>query len=232
MLNLFVTGTDTDVGKTLVSCAMLAAFRKHGLSTVGYKPISAGCEYTPRGLENADAKALLAESSLPVTLTQINPIAYEPPVAPHIAAEKSGVAICSQKILDGWKTLASMQPDVLLTEGAGGWQLPINHVQTLPDVLTELNPRVVLVVGMRLGCLNHSLLTAQAVVHQGFELCGWIANYIQADMPYAAENIQTLKAMFNAPLLGEVPYLGAEEQHAGRFELAVDALDVSTLLPS
>ena len=230
MLNLFITGTDTDVGKTLVSCALLAALQRQGLSTIGYKPISAGCKATSQGLENADALALLQHSSLSVTLQQVNPIAFEPPIAPHIAAELAGTTIDSQTVVEGWEALANLRPDVLLTEGAGGWQLPINTQQTLPEVLSVIRPKVILVVGMRLGCLNHSLLTVQAIKAQGFELTGWIANYIEQDMPVAEQNIETLMRMIPAPLLGEIPFLGRESEHAQQLDRAVNALDLSQLL--
>ncbi|WP_100655610.1 dethiobiotin synthase [Alteromonas flava] len=207
MLNLFVTGTDTDVGKTVVSAALLQAYAKLGRCVVGYKPISAGCEQGLAGLENADAKQLLAASNLPVTLAQVNPIAFAPPIAPHIAAEQVGTMINPQDIVNGWHALAALQPDVILTEGAGGWSLPLSLTLTLPEVLSELKPKVVLVVGMRLGCLNHALLTAAAIRQGGFELVGWVANHVTAEMPFRAENIATLLKMLNAPLLGEVPFL-------------------------
>lgn len=228
MLNLFVTGTDTDVGKTLISTGLLEAFNRLNKQTIGYKPISAGCEQTEFGLENGDAKALQQYSSVALTLNQVNPIAFAPPIAPHIAAEQVGQTIAASKIMAGWQRLADLQPDVLLTEGAGGWQLPINNQQCLPEVLTELKPQVIIVVGMRLGCLNHSLLTVDAIKQKGFEIAGWVANHLCTDMPVATKNLSTLKAFIDAPLIGEVPYLGDDAQ-SNAVQRVADCLDVSGL---
>lgn len=230
MKNLFVTGTDTDVGKTLISCGLLIAFQKQGLSTLGYKPISAGCEKAPQGLVNDDAAQLLACSSIEVSLSEVNPIAFEPPIAPHIAANLVDTNIDSHAVTDGWMHLARKRPDVLLTEGAGGWSLPINDYQTLPEVLLPLDMKVVMVVGMRLGCLNHALLTANTIQQQGFTLSGWIANHLSNDMPYAEENIQTLEQHLEAPLIGKVPYLTSTDASLDVYEHVAQYLNPSRLL--
>ncbi|MBT0587631.1 dethiobiotin synthase [Alteromonas oceanisediminis] len=231
MQSLFVTGTDTDVGKTVVTGGLLKAFATRGLSTLGYKPIAAGCESTPRGLENADALFLQHCSSVRAPLIEVNPVTYAPPIAPHIAATLAEQPIASEQVIAGWHQLASYQPDVLITEGAGGWALPISHQDTFPSILRQLPLRVILVVGMRLGCLNHALLTASAVRADGFELAGWVANHLSATMPYLQDNIDTLSHLLGAPLLGQVPYLNNDPNNPFEHTLGAEQyLDIAPLL--
>lgn len=230
MQSFFVTGTDTDVGKTFIACGLLQAFNHKGLKTIGYKPISAGCERVNGELENDDAKRLLAESNVPLTLPDVNPIAFEPPIAPHIAAAQVHSVIKPQEIVTGWHHLAEKSPDVLLTEGAGGWELPINQSQTLPDVLKQIPCEVILVVGMQLGCLNHALLTANAIKNSGFKLAGWVANYLSSDMPVVEENIATLKSMIDAPLLGVVPWIQCLDEAMNASQQVNQYLNIDSLL--
>ena len=206
MQSYFVTGTDTDVGKTYVSAILLKAASEAGKKTVGYKPVSAGCEEINGRLVNEDASQLLANSSLPVSQDEVNPIAFVPPIAPHIAAKEAGVTIDSQTITEGYDHLKDLSPDLLIMEGAGGWRLPLGDKRYLSDIVKQLQLDVIIVVGMRLGCLNHALLTAEAVQRDGLKIKGWIANQLQPDMPKYAENLSTLKQDMPAPLLGEIPY--------------------------
>ena len=202
----FVTGTDTEVGKTYTSCKILQAFTRHGKVALGYKPVAAGCEWQNNQWENEDALALQASSSLHVPLAEINPITLPEPIAPHIAAQRQGATINEKVIVDGLQSLQQYQPDILLMEGAGGWRLPLSQERFLSDVVRDLQLEVILVVGMRLGCLNHALLTAEAIIADGLTLKGWVANQLSANMPVFEENLATLDALMPAPRLGLVPY--------------------------
>jgi len=202
----FVTGTDTDVGKTVCVSALLNVAHQQKLTTIAYKPISAGCEETLEGLRNEDALILQRHSQIDVAYDLINPIAFKPAIAPHIAAEKVQQPIQFETIDQGFCSLTKMHADLMLVEGAGGWHLPINHHQLLSDWVAMKGLPVILVVGLKLGCLNHALLTVQAIQQSGVPLAGWIANHTQQTMPYAAENVATLKSMIAAPLLAEVPF--------------------------
>lgn len=213
MQSYFVTGTDTDVGKTYVSAILLKAASEAGKKTVGYKPVSAGCEVINGRLVNEDASQLLANSSLPVSQDEVNPIAFVPPIAPHIAAQDAGVAISAETIKAGYMHLKAMSPDLLIMEGAGGWRLPLGDKRYLSDIVQQLKLDVIIVVGMRLGCLNHALLTAEAVQRDGLTIKGWIANQLHPDMPRYAENLDTLKAEMPAPFLGEIPYAKIPANH-------------------
>jgi dethiobiotin synthetase len=211
-LSYLVTGTDTGVGKTLVSCAMLHALSARGSRVAGFKPVAAGCD--PDG-RNEDAVLLSAASSVALTYAEVNPCCLEQPVAPHIAAAESGVRIELPDLLHAYHNLAG-KVDLVVVEGAGGFLVPLNDRQTFADLAVELQLSVVLVVGMRLGCLNHALLTAEAITARGLRLAGWVANVLDADMPALQENIETLRKRVAAPLLGVIPYLtspDAEKVH-------------------
>lgn len=206
----FVTGTDTGVGKTYAACALLRAASAAGLSTLGLKPVAAGCEETDGGLRNEDALALMAASTVALPYAQVNPFALRAALAPHIAAAQEGRRLRSAQIT-GLVRGALMQgrADFTLVEGAGGWRVPLNENETLADVARELALPVLLVVGIRLGCINHALLTAEAIRHDGLRLAGWVANAIDPQMEAQQENIDTLRERLAAPLLGVVPF-GAE----------------------
>ena len=206
----FVTGTDTEVGKTFVSSLFLQAAAQSGLSSVGYKPVSAGCEVIDGVLSNEDARALHAASSLPVSLQEVNPVTLEPPVAPHIAAEQAGLKIEKEDLIKGYEHLAGKHPDFMLMEGAGGWRLPLGNGLWMPQIVQALKLDVIVVVGMRLGCLNHAVLTCEAILNDGLNIKGWVANQLSADMPVYDENLATLKAVLPAPMLAEIPF-GADE---------------------
>ena len=193
----FVTGTDTSVGKTTVSCALLRAFAIQGYRVAGMKPIAAGRENG----QWQDVELLLAASNINVTRKQINPYAFEAPISPHLAAQQEDVTIDLSLINDCYRQL-SIQADIVIVEGAGGFLVPLNDFQTGEDLAKILSLPVILVVGIRLGCLNHTLLTARAISAARLSLVGWIANCIQSPMIAVTENIATLEQRLQAPLLG------------------------------
>ncbi len=197
----FVTGTDTSIGKTTVACALLRAFAAQGKKVVGMKPIAAGSENG----QWLDVEQLLAASNVNVTRQQINPYAFDPPISPHIAAQQAGVEIDLAVIQRAYQTLSN-QADIVIVEGAGGFLVPLNAQQTGADLACALNIPAILVVGMRLGCLNHALLTAQAIRAAGLILVGWVANCVDLQMLVLEENIVTLEQRLGCPLIGVVPF--------------------------
>jgi dethiobiotin synthetase len=227
----FVTGTDTDSGKTLVSAALLIAMARRGgvkgrqVSTLGVKPIASGCTQTPEGLRNGDALALMAASTLKLSYQQVNPIAFAPAIAPHIAATELGMSLSPEYVLSQLDLPAFAGADFCLIEGAGGWRLPLGRGCYLSELVQRLDLPVILVVGMRLGCLNHALLTQEAILADGLKLAGWVANVIDPNMSMLDENLQSLQEMMLSPFLGCVPHL--DEVSAER---AADFLTPSTLL--
>ncbi|WP_438951490.1 dethiobiotin synthase [Porticoccus sp.] len=204
----FVTGTNTGVGKTLISTALLAAGRDCGLTTVGLKPVAAGCEATAEGLRNADALALFAQSSLPLSYEEVNPVALAPAIAPHIAAAEAGRRLSAER-LAGFCRGIMMQPvDLLLVEGAGGWRVPLNERETFADLAKILQLPVILVVAMELGCINHTLLSAEAIQRDGLSLAGWVANQPgSVEMDRYQETLASLQARLPCPMIGAVPWL-------------------------
>jgi dethiobiotin synthetase len=216
----FVTGTDTGVGKTLVSCALLHALRARGRRAVGMKPVAAGCERGAAGLVNEDIEALLAASTPGFTREEINAYAFEPPIAPHLAAAEAGIAIDFARIERQYRELA-MRADCVVVEGAGGWLVPLSPSQTFADLAQRLSVPVVLVVGMRLGCLNHALLTAQSIQRAGLPLAGWVANRIDRHMPRFDENLAALRARVAAPLLGAVAFQAEPDPQRAARELSL-----------
>ena len=208
-MSYFVTGTDTGVGKTLVSCALLAAFATQGKRVAGFKPVAAGVDAD--GM-NDDAKALLAASNIPLNYERVNSYCLREAIAPHIAAARENVHIELPHILSAYREL-SEKADVVIVEGAGGFRVPLNWMLDNADLARELGLPVIVVVGMRLGCLNHALLTMEAIQSRGLKLAGWVANEITDAMPVQQENIEALKERIPAPLLGVVPYM--EKADAG-----------------
>lgn len=201
-MNYFVTGTDTGVGKTLISCALLHAFAAQGKSVAGMKPVAAGCDDDDL---NEDVKKLRAASNILTSLGQINPYSFFHPIAPHLAARHAGVSINLERILNSYHEL-STQAEVVIVEGAGGFLVPLNDTQDSADLAVALELPVILVVGMRLGCLNHALLTMRAINASGLKCAGWVANVLDPDMAALDENIKALQQRIKAPLLGIVPY--------------------------
>lgn len=211
MTTFFITGTDTDAGKTLITSASLYGLHQQGYQTLGFKPVAAGAEQTAQGLVNDDARLLAQHSSCDVSSFDINPICFEPPIAPHVAAQRAGVNIDSDQILADLKVLqAKTMPGVTLVEGAGGWKVPLDlSGHTLADLPKEERWPVILVVGMKLGCLNHALLTADAMISDGLGLVGWVANCIDPNMDELEANIESLQALLGTPCVGVVPHLSA-----------------------
>ena len=200
---MFVTGTDTGVGKTRVAVALIHALRSQGLRVAAMKPVSAG---SAPGELNEDVVALMQASNVRADLRDINPYAFDQPIAPHIAAQSAGVRIDLSVIEAAFSRLAA-EADVVVVEGAGGWRVPLNDREDLADLAQRLGLPVVLVVGLRLGCLNHALLTAESVVRQNMPWAGWIGNHIDPTMAAMAENIDALRARMPGPCLGIQPFI-------------------------
>lgn len=203
---IFVTGTDTGVGKTLVAQGLVRALRARGLWVAPMKPVASGCRATSAGLRNEDAEALIAAAGGGFAYQLVNPCAYAPAIAPHLAAAEAGRPISLPAIEAAYRQLAA-QSDLVVVEGAGGWRVPIDEQRTLAAVPRRLGLDVLMVVGVRLGCLNHALLTAEAIRADGCRLVGWVANLIAADDPRAQAQIDTLVRHLPAPLWGIVPWL-------------------------
>ncbi len=208
----FVTGTDTGVGKTLVTAALLLNARSFGLSAVGLKPVSAGCTLVNGQFVNDDALLLQRHASVLLDYAEVNPAALEPAIAPHIAAGRVGSELRAAGLAAAVTRVADKGHDVLLVEGAGGWLTPLNDSETMADVAGRLGYPVILVVNLRLGCLNHALLTVHAIQSAGLSLAGWVANSSGPAMEAFDENLQTLERRLNCLRLGTVPYLGRSPQ--------------------
>jgi dethiobiotin synthetase len=221
----FITGTDTDVGKTTIAAGLLHAARSAGMSTAAGKPVASGCELTPKGLRNADALALMAQCSLPLSYAEVNPVAFEPAIAPHLAAREAGVALTVQSLSGPMLHILNKGADFTLIEGAGGWRVPLADQDNLSDLAMALGLPVILVVGMRLGCINHALLTAEAIARDGLQLAGWVANIIDPKTSRLEENLATLAERLPAPCLGRVPRLKAVTAEAVAEYLQLDLLD-------
>ena len=200
-MSYFVIGTDTDVGKTLISCVLLEGFAMLGLQVVGMKPVSAGVN--EQGV-NEDVRLLRAAGNVEAANGQINPYRFEQAIAPHLAARFVGVNIDLSRIVESYRELAC-QADLVIVEGAGGFRVPLNDHQDGADLAIKLNLPLILVVGMRLGCLNHALLTVESILSRGLRLAGWVANCVDEDMSMRDENIAALQQRIEAPLLGVVP---------------------------
>jgi dethiobiotin synthetase len=223
MKGWFVTGTDTGVGKTWVSVALMHALRERGVSVLGMKPVAAGCTPTLEGLRNEDALMLLEAASFAVPYGEVNPYALEAPVAPHIAAQQVGVMVDLDTLSATAQRLAG-QADRLVVEGVGGWRVPLSDRADVAGLAIHLGLPVILVVGLRLGCLNHALLTAEAIAHAGVPLAGWVANLVDPHMASVAENVQDLMLRLPAPLLGVMPHM-----HGRPPRLAAPALNLDPL---
>ena len=221
----FITGTDTDVGKTTIAAGLLYAAREAGLSTAAGKPVASGCEMTSKGLRNADALALMAESSVELTYDEVNPFAFEPPIAPHIAAREAGAVVSVQSLLGPMRHILAKNADFTLIEGAGGWRVPLSGQDSLSDLAQRLDLPVILVVGVRLGCISHALLTAEAIARDGLQLAGWVANIIGPKNSRLEENLATLAERLPAPCLGRVPKLKSASAQAVAEHLQLDLLD-------
>ena len=210
----FVTGTDTDAGKTLVTSGLLALARRRGLTTLGLKPVASGCETTSEGLRNADALALQGQSHPAANYTMVNPFAFAPAIAPHLAARRTGVRLALDDLVDHARPLLAEQRDLTLIEGAGGWRVPLNGQEDLSALAVRLELPVILVVGLRLGCISHARLTAEAIRADGPRLAGWVGSLVDtafaADTSLYRDNLATLEATLPAPCLGVLPRLASD----------------------
>src|ERR1700677_1406927 len=202
---LFVTGTDTGIGKMRAAAALCRAFAARGARVAAMKPVASGCTLTPEGLRNDDALALLAAMNVRTDYSTVNPYAFAPAIAPHIAAREAGVDI-DFGVLDRAYERLRMQSEVLIVEGAGGWLAPLDAARGFADLAVHWQMEVVLVVGLRLGCLNHALLTVESIERRGLRLRGWVGNSVDAEFPRREENLRTLEARIAAPCIGAFSY--------------------------
>ncbi len=202
----FITGTDTDVGKTIIALGLIEKLQQQGYRVGAMKPLAAGCEGSSEGLRNADAIQLQQQSDIKLPYQVINPYVFAAAIAPHIAAAAEGVRVDIETIYQHYQTIAAAS-DCVIVEGAGGWQVPLNDFQTIADLAKRLQLPIILVVGMRLGCISHALLSVESIHAAKLPLAGWIANQIDPEMKCLEENIATLQQRIEAPLLGRIPYL-------------------------
>lgn len=201
----FITGTDTGVGKTWFTVLLMRFLHEKGVQVNGMKPIASGAEEHEGRLVNEDATAILAACASPLKYDEVNPFLYEPPVAPHIAADKAQKPIDIARIMAAYDSLQA-KSECLVVEGVGGWRVPVNDSQTLGHIAGKMQLPVILVVGLRLGCINHALLTAEAIRQDGLELAGWAVSTLEPDYLYREETLATLKQALNGPLLAEIPH--------------------------
>jgi len=220
----FVTGTDTEIGKTTIAAGLLHAARLAGLSTAAAKPVASGCVVTADGLRNDDALALLGECSLVLRYDEVNPQAFEPAIAPHLAAREAGVLLDVAALQEPVQAILDKCADFTLVEGAGGWRVPLAGQATLSDLAIALKLPVILVVGVRLGCINHALLTAEAILRDGLSLAGWVANVVDPHTSRLEDNLATLAQRLPAPCLGYIPCLAEATPAAVASYLNLDFL--------
>lgn len=221
--SVFISGTDTEVGKTWVSTALLRTLNGAGLHAVGMKPVASGCEDIDGALRNADALALIGASHGEIDYAICNPYALREAVAPHLAAQRSGVVIDLETIRQCHAHLQA-QADVVVVEGAGGWAVPLAPGLMQGDIPLALQLPVILVVGLRLGCINHALLSARAIVADGCRLLGWIGNAVDAQQPLQRENIATLQALLPAPCLGLLAHGATTDENSAALKPALAAV--------
>lgn len=205
MPRLFITGTDTGVGKTRVAAALCLAFAAAGHRVAGMKPVASGAQRTPQGLRNDDALALLAAMNVPAAYDDVNPYTFEPAIAPHLAAAAAATRI-DLDLLDRCYRKLALASEHTVVEGAGGWLAPLDAERTFADLAIRWQLDVILVVGLRLGCLNHALLTAEAIARRGLRLSGWVANAVEPHFEAREENLATLRSRIPAPCIGNFDY--------------------------
>lgn len=208
--SIFITGTDTEVGKTLYSELLLHSLNARGLRTAAMKPLASGAEVQEGKLRNADALALQRAANTSFSYELCNPYCFEPAIAPHLAAKYVGVRIEADVILHAYEQL-QRQADITVVEGVGGWLVPVNDNQTVADLVEAMGLPVILVVGMRLGCINHALLTAENIKNRGVRLLGWVANVMEPNMAHLDENIESIAQHIHAPLLDTIEFINSHD---------------------
>ena len=223
-VDYFVTGTDTNVGKTLVSAALIHSLARNGLKVAGMKPVAAGAELRDGQLWNEDVALLSGEANVTLPTHLIAPYLFKEAAAPHVAAALEGQQINPDTIFTAFEQIRA-QTEALIVEGAGGFCVPLTPQIDLADIAVRLQLDVILVVGLRLGCLNHAFLTAEAIATRGLRLAGWVVNQIDPAMPHQAANIEALRERLPAPCLGSLPWMSVPSA-----ALAADKLDFSPLL--
>jgi len=203
MHSFFITGTDTNIGKTAITCSLIAKCIEEGFRAGGMKPVAAGCHIENGYMISDDVKKIIEVSNVDLNIKEINPYSFELPIAPHISFKSNEIDIHLIK-----KYLRSFENkmDYLFIEGVGGYAVPLTETFTTADLVENLDIPVILVVGMKLGCINHTLLTVESILNKKQKLCGWVANRIDRDMRAYEENFSFLKEKIKAPCLGEVPY--------------------------
>lgn len=225
MSGFFITGTDTEIGKTFVSSLLIKLLVDEGLKVIGMKPIASGAKTIDGSLKNDDALSLIQASNVDVDYKKINPYVFEPAISPHLAAEDAGVEIDIKNIKNEFLDLKN-KSDLVVVEGVGGWYAPLSFNTTVADLAEELNQPIILVVGLRLGCLNHALLTAQAIRQSGLVIAGWIANHIEKDFSVAEKNIETIKHFLN-----DFPFLGTvSHQTNSNEQSSIEQINKQTLI--
>jgi len=220
----FITGTDTDVGKTYVAAQIIKAFAQSGVRVSGYKPIASGAELSEGRWVNSDALSLMKQASVVLPYETVNPYCFEPAIAPHIAAEQASVTIDHQQILSTYKEHLE-RSELVIVEGAGGWKVPLADELSFDDVALDLALPVVLVIGMKLGCINHALLTEEAILHKGCRIVGWVANSCSANFEQFAENLEALNKRMHSPCIGVFRHNASEEKNT-----ELDQKNMSSLL--
>ncbi len=216
----FITGTDTGVGKTSIAVALLQAAAKRGMSTAAVKPVAAGCELTSEGLHNDDALFLQRACTLALSYEQINPFALQPAIAPHFAAAREGLRLDAGQLAAHCRSVLELKADFTVIEGAGGWRVPLNENESFADIAKLLAVPVILVVDIKLGCLNHALLSAEGIHADGLVLAGWVANQATAVDECHAEMVADLQGRLASPLLGDLPHSLNQDELAAHLDLA------------
>lgn len=200
----FITGTDTNIGKSLVSASLVHALALREYSVVGLKPVATGCIQTEEGLRNEDAEMLMKYASVELPYETVNPYAFELPVSPNLAANHSRTNISMEKIIGSYQAAAA-RADWVIVEAVGGWMVPFNDNETVEDMALAVNLPVILVVGTRLGCINHAILTMDRIRESGVQVAGWVANIMQRNVDLLPDVIDTLRLRLNLPLVGIIP---------------------------
>ncbi len=222
---VFITGTDTGVGKTWVAVGLLQALRQRGVLAAGMKPVASGCEATAEGLRNRDAQLLVEHSGLSLPYELINSYAFAPAIAPHLAAQEAGMEIAWPLIDQAYRELGTCT-DVTIIEGVGGWYVPLGAQWTVADLARLMACPVILVVGLRLGCINHALLSLKAIQASGVPLWGWVANVVDGNYAYVAQTRETIEALSGSTCLAQVPHLATfdTKQLASRLDAVAQCL--------